>query len=187
MALTYIKEKHRVHGTTSEIVVCPACFETKIPDFMKQSHGRNASGYSLEVREWRGSSTQECSYCPTRHDGTQGSGLAKDFISAGVVLLCLLLSSPAFAQSPTKLIIAANVADLVSTEIAVQRANVAESNPIMGQSSAQRIAVKAAGTALQVWMVRKLEPRHPKIAKGVGVGAAVLFGGVTIHNLRVGR
>jgi hypothetical protein len=107
---------------------------------------------------------------------------------AGVLLLCLLLPSLAHAQGAVGAIVLGNVADIVSTEIALQRPGLREGNPVLGQSATQRIAVKAAGTAVQVWIVRKLDRSgHPKLARVVGYSAGAALTGVAWHNWRAGR
>jgi len=63
--LTYLKETHRIHGTTYEAILCPAHF-ADLPDFMKTPHGYNPSGYKVEVRPWtdrEGHHPMECSLC----------------------------------------------------------------------------------------------------------------------------
>ena len=103
-------------------------------------------------------------------------------------VLALLLPSLASAQSQVNLkpaqtaIILGNVADIVSTELALQRGGVHEGNAIMSQRLPQRIAVKAAGTVFQVWMVRQIGKDHPRLAKVVGYSAGAFFGGVTLWN-----
>ncbi len=88
---------------------------------------------------------------------------------------------------PITALVIGNVADAVSTELALQRPGVREANPVMGASSAQRIAVKAAGTAAQVWVVRKIGARRPKLAKVLGYSVGAFHCGIAAHNLRVGR
>lgn len=106
-----------------------------------------------------------------------------------IVVLSLLIPASASAQSQVNLkpayaaIIVGNVGDLVSTELMLsQRPDLREGNPIAGQHRAQRIAVKAAGTAVQVWIVRRLGQQHPKLAKGLGYSIGAYFGGITVWN-----
>ena len=120
-------------------------------------------------------------------------GYRKPKTTIPAIVLLLLLPSLASAQSQVNLkpaqtaIILGNVADIVSTELALQRGGVHEGNAILSQRMTQRIALKAAGTAAQVWIVGRLGKEHPRLAKVVGYSAGAFFGGVTIHNLRVSR
>lgn len=106
----------------------------------------------------------------------------------GIILaVSLLLATPAFAQSgPIAAAIAGNVADLVSTEIALSRGGAREANPVM-QGTAQRIALKAGTTALTVWAIKKLAPQHPKTAAVLGYTVGAVMGGLAVNNVRVMR
>lgn len=79
-------------------------------------------------------------------------------------------------------VVIGNFSDLASTELALRDPRLREGNPIMGQHRAQRIVLKAAGTAAQVWIVGKIGKEHPKLAKCVGFSAGAFFGGVTVWN-----
>ena len=103
-----------------------------------------------------------------------------------VGLLVLLVILPSVAHAQTSALITANVLDVASTEYAISHGAV-EMNPIMGQTTAQRVVVKGLSTAAQVWLVKRLSPRHPKLAKGLGYGLSALLVGVAGHNLRVGQ
>jgi len=61
MALTYIKETHRTRGLINEQLLCEKHF-AELPAHLQASHGRDANGYTLEVRPWRGPD-RECSSC----------------------------------------------------------------------------------------------------------------------------
>lgn len=104
-----------------------------------------------------------------------------------VLAVLLVLILPALASAQSTPIILGNAADLVSTELAVRRAGIVEANPIMGRSPGQRVAVKAAATAAQVWMVQRIGRTHPTVAKVLGYGIGGLMGSVALHNARIGR
>lgn len=107
--------------------------------------------------------------------------------AARVVLLALVvLCGAGEASAQTWPVIVGNAADLVSTEIVLASMGdrVREGNPILGQHVVQRVAVKAAGTALQVWLVKKLERRSPKAAKIASYSVGIWCGGVTVWNVR---
>ncbi len=86
------------------------------------------------------------------------------------------------------LITAGQAADLMSTEAALSRcATCDEANrPI--RSRTVRIGAKTA-TALGLTLACQQLRRdgHPRIARGVAIGAGVLGGAVAAHNLRTGR
>lgn len=85
-------------------------------------------------------------------------------------------------SGPYSAIIAGNVLDAVSTEIALQRPGLREANPILGQSQTRRLAIKSVGTVAQVWIVKAVGKTRPKLAKGLGYGVGAFFGGVAIWN-----
>lgn len=150
---------------------CAEHWETERPHLLDE----------LEVTELPADTSAVCTF----------ANLATEFRWAGwkncaAVMMVLLL--PALAEAQTAPIILGNLSDAISTELAVSRAGVAEGNPIVGQHIAQRLVVKAAGTAVQVWAVKQLVQRgKPRLAKVVGYSIAALYGGVTIHNVRVWR
>ena len=108
------------------------------------------------------------------------------WLSMLCLMLALLCLSAISASAQTSVLVTANVLDVVSTEYAVRHGAV-EMNPIMGQTTAQRVLVKSLSAAAQVWLVKRLSPRHPKLAKGLGYGMSALLVGVAGHNLRVGQ
>lgn len=123
-------------------------------------------------------------------DSCDDSENAPEFkVGAVVVLLlvCLLMPGLASAQSapvgPQVALVLGNVADLVSTEIVIAQGRGREGNPIMGQSTGRRVALKAAATAAQVWIVRRVGKRHPVAAKVFGYSFGSFLGGVTVWNL----
>ena len=99
-------------------------------------------------------------------------------------LIVMLLLMPSLSHAQTVPIVIGNLADLVSTEIVIAQGHAREANPIMGSSTLQRVAVKAAGTAVQVWLVKQLEPRHPRMAKVIGYSVGGSMSLLAVHNLR---
>jgi len=107
------------------------------------------------------------------------------FVMGVLCLSCLTCATPAFAQTgPITAVIAGNVADLVSTEIALSRGGVHEVNPLM-QTTARRVAAKAGATAFTVWAVKRIAPKSPKVAAVVGYSLGAVMGGIAVRNYRV--
>ena len=110
-----------------------------------------------------------------------------------VALLVAALPCAAQERSQTGLRLAqgvfltAQVGDLVSTHIAVQRPGIVEGNALMGQSEAQRIALKAAGTAGILWLTSKLATHHPRVATVTLYALSGSLGAVAIHNFTIAR
>ena len=82
----------------------------------------------------------------------------------------------------------AGVADVLSTQYVLSRGGV-ERNPLwrnssMGQLTAYKLGMVAAQTAAVVYLQKK---GHKGWARGMRIGSAVLFGAVTVHNIRQGR
>jgi hypothetical protein len=77
--------------------------------------------------------------------------------------------------------------DLVSTIAALNRGTV-ETNPLMGKrpSSAKLIAAKLPMLGVG-WLLVKLAPSHPKLAKGTAYVIGGVGLGLAIHNVRQGR
>jgi len=99
----------------------------------------------------------------------------------------LALASEASAQKgPITSVIAGNVADMISTEMALQRPGTREANPIMGDTMQQRLIVKSIGTAAQVWAVKVLHRKNPKAAKIVGYSIGAALGSIAVWNLQQG-
>jgi len=113
-------------------------------------------------------------------------------VNLTLALLCALACVPSATAAqglrmPTAAILIGNGLGLASTEIALQRPTLRETNTVLGQSAPRRILLKSAGTAAEVWMVRKLGPSHPKLALGLGLAIGAVTGGAGIHNLRLLR
>ena len=111
-----------------------------------------------------------------------------------VLVLVLLLPAPTWAQTaplsaPKDAYVAivwGNLADYVSTEIALQRPGTYEMNPL-GQTPANRIVLKSVGTTAQLLVVRYMGRRNPKTARVVGWTAGAFLTGIAAHNMQQGR
>lgn len=168
----YIKTTKRNGVILWEGVWCAACVAEHRRIFGKDR------GVTITTWPWTGEA-RPCDSCDDSEN-------APEFKFAPVLaaLLCLLLPVVASAQSgPQAAIIIGNVADAMSTEIVIAQGRGREGNPIMGQSTGQRVAVKAAATAVQVWIVRRVGKRHPVAAKVIGYSFGSFLGGVTVWNL----
>ena len=77
--------------------------------------------------------------------------------------------------------------DTVSTIQALNRGAV-ETNPLLGArpSAAKLIAAKLPMIGVG-WLLTKVHPRHPKIAKGTAYVIGAVGAGLAIHNARKGR
>jgi hypothetical protein len=81
--------------------------------------------------------------------------------------------------------VAAQVADLHSTELALSRGAV-EANPLMQGSSWQRVALKAASTAGVFWAGRTLESRgHRAVAVVATAALATAMAIISGHNYSI--
>ncbi len=104
------------------------------------------------------------------------------------LFFAVLLPALASAQSlhkPLGALILGNALDLASTEVALHNPALREANPVMGQSSAQRVALKAGAVSAEVWLLKKLAPRHPKIAAGLGYSFGAVTTAIAAHNWRL--
>jgi hypothetical protein len=63
-----------------------------------------------------------------------------------------------------------------------------ESNPLLGKrpSAAKLVAAKLPMVGVG-WLLAKIAPGHPKLAKGLAYGIGGVGFGLAIHNLRQGR
>jgi hypothetical protein len=106
-----------------------------------------------------------------------------------VLLTILLLATPTYAGDKPLLgiVIGANVADLVTTEMARASGNGVEANPLLRN---QKVfwGIKAATTTVEVMVVHQLWTRNHK---GAATALAVLIGGlhgwVSQHNYTIAR
>lgn len=159
-----------------DVVVCESCLAEHVKTVTPQ-RGDTRKQWPW-VREPRA-----CDWCDDSDNAPEFK-----FKALASVLLCLLLPVLAEARQaatmPVAALVAGNVLDAVSTEIALQGGGTREVNPVLGQSVGRRLALKSAGTVFQVWAVRKLGQRHPKWAKVIGYGGAAALGGVSLWNFK---
>lgn len=175
-ATTHITTKSKRRGEILwDDVWCDACVAQHRATFGADR------GIVITVRPWQGEA-RACSSCD---DSDLAPELKPSKSRTAVLMLAAVLLVPGLASAqagPQAAIIAGNVLDVVSTEIALQRPGLREANPILGQSMPRRLAIKAAGTAAQVWVVRKMGKEHPKAAKVFGYAIGAWFGGVAVWN-----
>lgn len=81
---------------------------------------------------------------------------------------------------------AGNGLDAVSTELALQRPNTYEANPIMRGGTASRLGIKAASTVGSGLLLDLLAKRHPKLANALGFGTGGAMGAIGVRNLKQG-
>lgn len=75
--------------------------------------------------------------------------------------------------------------DLTSTVEVTNGRTIVETNPWLGQSHAQQVAVVGGITFITDWATRKLEPAHPKFATVVNLVAGGIHFLAGQHNLRL--
>lgn len=112
--------------------------------------------------------------------------------AVAVMLAIWITPATACAQSAPKwavgLAVAAPMADGLTTWSALQRHGVREGNPIYGSASANRILGLKVGQAVaQGLIVRAIGKRTRKGAIVAAVVPAVVYGVVSVRNLRAGR
>ena len=73
--------------------------------------------------------------------------------------------------------------DAITTGTALSRGGV-ERNPVLPQSPSWNMALQASETAGELYLLKRLNQRHPKIAKGLAVAAIGVEGFAVIHNIR---
>ena len=108
-----------------------------------------------------------------------------------LALLCFALilagcSTSATGRALNVGVISAGALDLASTRQAMERGAV-EANPLMGQSAAQQISVKAAGIGSVLALAALLEQRSLTWAHVARIAAIALQVGVSVHNAGVAR
>jgi len=81
---------------------------------------------------------------------------------------------------------ATRAGDIVSTELALRRANTYEANPLMRNRTIRMTSSVATAVGIN-YMTSKLHKHHPRAALWVRIATVVGWGYVTAHNLRVGR
>lgn len=95
---------------------------------------------------------------------------------AALVLSLLVVAAPALADRKLEeiLLVSSAAADLISTEYSISK-GATELNPFAGDTTAQRIAVKSAGTVAIVLLSRLMERQgHPKVASVFRFSAAAV-------------
>ena len=108
-----------------------------------------------------------------------------------VLLVLMTLSSSAFAADKTEMslmaaVAAGNVADLVTTHIALGSNHGVEGNPLM--SGPQMNAVKALATAGQMYLVHKLwSAGHKRAALITAMSIGVGYGVLATHNYGIAK
>jgi hypothetical protein len=106
------------------------------------------------------------------------------------VLLVLFCASSAHAADRTPLasLIAASVADAVTTERAIAHVPFAyEANPLLTGSAVKREASKAACTAGLVWGLARLGHSHPRLATALAWTATGSLTALAAHNAAIAR
>jgi hypothetical protein len=110
--------------------------------------------------------------------------------AAALTLAVLLVASSAHAADrtpPLASLIAASVADAVTTERAIAHVPFAyEANPILSGSLLRREASKAACTAGLVWGLARLGRQHPKLATALAWTATGSLTALAAHNAAIG-
>ena len=105
-------------------------------------------------------------------------------MSAALTLAIAFLLIPAAAPADTLdgLVITSAAADLATTEWALRQPGLREGNPFM-REPAIRYAGKALGTTAVLGGSRYLERHgHRGWSRAIRIGAAVLWGGLAVHN-----
>ena len=101
--------------------------------------------------------------------------------------IVLLAAAPASADWFSALgygVYAARAGDVISTEIALQRPGISESNTLF-QNRGARIATMAGAPAIN-FLTAKLHRQHPRLAVVVRIAAIVVWSSAAAHNSRVG-
>jgi hypothetical protein len=142
-------------------------------------------GWIWTEKQWRKAQARELEYIGmiAAHNMELRPSLAALKAAKRTALVLLVLLMPSLSHAQTAPLIIGNTLDAVSTEYAVRRGAV-EVNPIMGSTTAQRLAVKSLGTMASVYLVQKLGQRHPRIARVVGYGIGGTLSLVAVRNVR---
>ncbi len=112
--------------------------------------------------------------------------LALIFLSAPITVCAQDIDRPIGKAVPVAVsaLVAANVADLVTTHQALA-AGAVENVPWMRGSSLKRSIIVGAEMAGYVWLARKVAPRHPKLVVGVTYVLTAVTTGISIRNYHV--
>jgi len=73
--------------------------------------------------------------------------------------------------------------DALTTGTALARGGV-ERNPALPQSATWNVAMQAAETSGEIFLLSRLNRKHPKIAKAIALSAMSVEGFAVIHNVR---
>lgn len=60
-----------------------------------------------------------------------------------------------------------------------------EANPMLPHSCAAQVGVQAGASLAQGWMLTKLAPTHPRLARTLAMVTISIEVGVSAHNMRV--
>ena len=103
------------------------------------------------------------------------------------LVFTLSLPSITYAQAKDAVIVnlSAQLADMVSTEYAINRGAV-EANPLLGQHRGRRIAIKSAGAIASFWLIHRIAKDRPRAARVVSYSVSAIVGAVAIRNVRIG-
>jgi hypothetical protein len=104
-------------------------------------------------------------------------------------LIVVALAAPAAAGDRASLgaLIAASVADAVTTEVTLRTTPGAfEANPILAGGAVRRETTKAATTAALVWAMSRIARTHPRLATVIGWTAAGSLTAIAAHNAQIG-
>lgn len=125
-----------------------------------------------------------------RQSDTELRWYGKFLIVAGLLFVILPLTwgcaSSTTGKALNVAVIGSGVADLASTRYAIDRGAV-EKNPLMGQSAVQQAVVKGLGIGALFALTRSLERDRPIAAHLLRVFTIVVWSGLAIHNVGVGR
>ena len=84
-------------------------------------------------------------------------------------------------------VVAGNIMDLATTVQAIREGRAREANPLMRGSTGKMVAVKAATTAAEVYLLEQLAKKHPKAAFVAALTLGGIGAGLAAHNSRVGK
>lgn len=73
--------------------------------------------------------------------------------------------------------------DLATTQVVLSQGGV-ERNPLVPQQRAGNLLVGSAASVADLWVLSKLNQKHPKLAKTIGIVAIGVEGWAVQHNAR---
>ena len=97
-----------------------------------------------------------------------------------------LLSSPLSGDQKKEeiLLLSTAVSDLLLSEYLLEQENTQELNPLMKERW-QRLTLKSSSAVLVLYLSRKLQPEHPKMASLLRWTSVAFWGGATGFNVYV--